>query len=520
MASLNHVCMWSEHGWIQVTAEEAAIMHPGGTVSAHSGLFMCDLCGQYVTLTDGCERIRYFKHSANEANKNCPERTFGPLYTPTYDANNHGLPIKLIVTKNDFRLELGLLYVLDSILKKQSTQFVTIKGSEGGQFVFSFERLNPDSITYLPIGSEPSQKYEVFATNELSGYWPRKVSGIDRAGSVFDCLTGKLLPVDADVQVNRKYYILTARSYTCLRQYSSIKINKICGTRAGASIWNVYEVEATALDQSAAMFFLSLHCRLTDVPLQIQPIWPIHIETPYAIRHNSGYMIINLTGSRTTVSKAFPRAHIQAVDCPSGGQVIKIDCNNRQQLISAGSANVLQYTYLWKENLFNITSEILIDVRDDTDAELSSGVQIYPPAAGVIKIKTHFDGSVIIRKKGRITEKFQIASEKRLTIDNIILGTEIEVLQGLDTVWQVSYCKVKNTSAGADVLLYKKLCDFHGTTISVPHSFGSIISKFANYPQTRKWIYAVVNAGIAPEAAIRYLRNYVTNLPNQQKGKT
>ena len=118
------------------------------------------------------------------------------------------------------------------------------------------------------------------------------------------------------------------------------------------------------------------------------------------------------------------------------------------------------------------------------------------------------------------TSPFQIASEKRLTIDNILLGTEIEVLQGLDTVWQVSYCKVKNTSAGADVLLYKKLCDFHGTTISVPHSFGSIICKFANYPQTRKWIYAVVNAGIAPEAAIRYLRNYVTNLPNQQKGKT
>ena len=48
MASLNHVCMWSEHGWVRVTAEEAAAKHPGGTVSAHSGLFMCELCGQYV----------------------------------------------------------------------------------------------------------------------------------------------------------------------------------------------------------------------------------------------------------------------------------------------------------------------------------------------------------------------------------------------------------------------------------------------------------------------------------------
>lgn len=53
MASLTHVCMWSDHGWKRITAEQAARLHPGGTVSARSGLFMCELCGQYVTLTDG-----------------------------------------------------------------------------------------------------------------------------------------------------------------------------------------------------------------------------------------------------------------------------------------------------------------------------------------------------------------------------------------------------------------------------------------------------------------------------------
>ena len=47
MASLTHVCMWSENGWKRITAEQASRLHPGGTVSAHSGLFMCELCGQY-----------------------------------------------------------------------------------------------------------------------------------------------------------------------------------------------------------------------------------------------------------------------------------------------------------------------------------------------------------------------------------------------------------------------------------------------------------------------------------------
>ena len=40
-ASLTHVCRWSENGWKRITAEQAAKLHPGGTVSAHSGLFMC-----------------------------------------------------------------------------------------------------------------------------------------------------------------------------------------------------------------------------------------------------------------------------------------------------------------------------------------------------------------------------------------------------------------------------------------------------------------------------------------------
>lgn len=66
MASLTHVCMWSDNSWKPIAAEKAAILHPGGTVSAHSGLFMCELCGQYVILTDGNSNRRHFKHSADE----------------------------------------------------------------------------------------------------------------------------------------------------------------------------------------------------------------------------------------------------------------------------------------------------------------------------------------------------------------------------------------------------------------------------------------------------------------------
>ena len=85
MASLTHVCMWSDNGWKRITAEQAAKLHPGGTVSAHSGLFMCELCGQYVSLTDGAIQTRHFRHSAYEKSKNCPERIYGTPYSSYFN---------------------------------------------------------------------------------------------------------------------------------------------------------------------------------------------------------------------------------------------------------------------------------------------------------------------------------------------------------------------------------------------------------------------------------------------------
>ena len=73
--ALTRVSVWSKNGWRHITAEEAAEQHPGGTVSSHSGLFFCDLCGQYVTFTKEGKKTRHFMHSSYEKSKDCPDRT-------------------------------------------------------------------------------------------------------------------------------------------------------------------------------------------------------------------------------------------------------------------------------------------------------------------------------------------------------------------------------------------------------------------------------------------------------------
>lgn len=146
MASLTHVCMWSDNGWKRITAEQAARLHPGGTVSAHSGLFMCELCGQYVILTDGDIRIRYFKHSAYEKSKDCPERTFGAGYSISYGSQEHDLPIRITsVSSSSFSFEVGLIRAPISSLGKDFCIEIKPKGAFDIPYVYTKERLNYDS---------------------------------------------------------------------------------------------------------------------------------------------------------------------------------------------------------------------------------------------------------------------------------------------------------------------------------------------------------------------------------------
>ena len=515
MASLNHVCMWSEHGWINVTAEEAAAIHPGGTVSSYSGLFMCDLCGQFVTFTDGSIRDRYFKHSKHEADKSCPERTFGASYSPSYLPSEHGLPIKLIISNlTSFRLELGFLYVPRSILDKQPTKKIEIKSAGGQHFNYSFERLNDGTITYLSVGNEPSSSYHLSVSSALSAFWPKEVKGVASAGSFFDALTGKMLPVDADLLLQRPYYLLTKSN--CRIQglkAAGIEIEKKCEQGTNWNSWKIYQITATQLNEAAAKFFLQYHYRLTDVPTEMYPIWPIYIKNPYVVKHNRSEMIMHLSGGRQLTPKCFPKASIVEVPCPSKdlGQVIKISSNERQQLISAGKANVLQYFYFWKEPLTDTLPQVEVTVKDGKGNPIEAGSQSSIPSNNELIVFAPYDGSVLLKKDDILVRKITLPSNRRTVIDRLQFGISVQICQGLDIVWSCTFVKeqTKREVSSSDEELYNKLISFKGKMIPISHSLGSVVTKLPDYPKTAEWITLMVRKGIAPVDAINYLKKHI-----------
>lgn len=290
MASLTHVCMWSDHGWKRITAEQAARLHPGGTVSARSGLFMCELCGQYVTLTDGDINVRYFKHSAYEKSKDCPERTFGSGYTPSYSSQEHDLPIRITsISSSSYRFELGLIRAPISSLSKDFRIEIKPKGASDVSFVFAKERLNSDSITYLPIGDRPFEKYALNFKNgndQIREFWPAEINGIDPEGALFEKSSGQKLSYDADVEIGKEYYLLK-RGHLYVKAYNGITIREILQKRTGWETWSLYEIYAAEFNEAAARFYLDFHCRLTEHPVSLHPVWPLFIEGNYVIKHNN-----------------------------------------------------------------------------------------------------------------------------------------------------------------------------------------------------------------------------------------
>ena len=335
MASLTHVCMWTDKGWKRISAVEAAKLHPGGTVSARSGLFICELCGQYVSFSAGNRYERHFKHSLGEKNKDCLDRTSEIGHSSSYGFQEPNLPLRITgATSSSFRFEIGLIRIPKDLLSKDFSLEIKPKGAPNTSYVFGRERLNCDSITYLPIGGRPFENYTLSFQNgsrKLREFWPAEIEGIDPKGTLFEKVSGKKLMYDDDVEIRKEYYLLKRDDFFSSSR-SSIRIRRISQKNFGKEIWTLYVVSASVFNEDAARFYLDFHCRLTDHPVSLQLVWPLFIKGKYLVKHNQNYMYILVEGNTTAV-KAFPSANIHSLSkSASQSKLYKIFCSNSEKL--------------------------------------------------------------------------------------------------------------------------------------------------------------------------------------------
>lgn len=502
---LTHVCMWTEKGWKRITAQEAGCIYSEGSVSSKSGLFMCDLCGQYVSLINGDIRC-YFKHSKGEKNKDCPERKNGLNVSSTFQAGVHELPIRVkIISQNRFCFEMGFLKVPDNFLEKKEEQQIkiTLTGHNTNPFIYSFARLKQKGITYLPIGERPASLYKITtnsANEHLKNYWPEFVEGI-KQGAIFDKKTRKKLPTDADVQVGKEYYLLTKNR---LKRYSKyIEKTQVCSMNFSQETWRVYEIIAGTFNKETACFFLEYHCRLTEYPVEFYPLWPVYVESPYLILHKDDNMKMFFRGDAE--AKLFPKKSINK-RVLENASILSFQTSERQQMISAGRSKVLKYTYLWKNELDYVAQEPIVKVEDIENNIINAGEQNCIPKNNLLSVVAPMDGEIVLKKDKEIVNKYKLMSNHKVIIEKIFYGISVEILQGLDCVWRVHYSKVNKPKMKDEEELLQNLQKAKGRLIPISHTIGCLLNKMGMYPEIKKWLYKKIRSGYIEEKALLFLK--------------
>ena len=499
--ALTHVCIWKEGSWKKININEASRLFPYG-VSANSGILMCELCGQYVTLTKRGIYSSYFKHNSKEKNKECAERS--QLYAAgnIFQAEAHNLPIKISVQpSNKFSLSLGLISLPHDMRKGKANYKIGISGSEN--FTYLFSRLNSYTITYLDIGTKPALKYQVNVTPKIDGirsYWPSEILGIDPDGTLFDKATGKKLPYDADVQVGYDYLLLK-RGYIH-GSAQSVYIKEICTHTEGGQKWKVYEVRAIDLNEKAAKFFLDFHCRLTDEPVTMYPVWPLYIESPYVIYHKSKQINIYFKGN--AIAKLAPVGSIRKYPY-TAPKLLSITSSDRQQLLSAGRTEVLKYMYFWEAELNKKGILPLAKVCNIAGEDIESGIQQNLPEKNTICIIPEVDGLLKIYRENIVIEQYNLSADSRFEYDGLQYGITAKIFQGLDCVWTATYEKKKILIEPDDIELLLRLKSMNGNEIEVNHTLGAIANKFDKKSPVRIWVYEQIRRGKISENALKYL---------------
>ena len=509
---LTHVCMWSKNQWKRISIKQASKMHPLGSVSARSGLFMCELCGQYVTMTEANVRDSYFKHSLAEADKNCPERTFGAAnWEATYNTlqlNTKGMPIKFQLYGNSFKLFIGFPALPEHL--KDNSNTLTIHFGYGHKRKYSFERLDNNGITYLDVSNIISSNYKIELENntaEISKYWQLSFKGIN-GDCLFDSSNGRKLSIDSDVKLNEKYYAL-AREHI-VKFCDSISIKRI----TFIDNWNIYEIKALKYDENSAKFFLEyFRCRLTDAPISLTFVWPLSIETPYLMYHKQGKVFTYLKGNAAFKLFLFTYQSCQQLN---DGKLLPISCNDRQQILAIGrTVNILDYTYLWEDELDYDVKYDILSVTDENGNEISSDKNPNLYSIKEIKFIPQYDGWFIVEENGWIVYKVSINSNEQFRFTDVKSDHIYKIYRGIDCIWSINTNSGKTRIDNSDVqnlinddILLSKLKMCNGKKIKISHPYGYLARKMQEYPKTKTWLSIQIKKGYIPASAKKLIEIY------------
>ncbi|MGN8791253.1 hypothetical protein [Acidaminococcus fermentans] len=471
---LTHVCEWNqkEHCWKRITNAEAAKKYPHGA-RVDSGLFMCELCNHYVTLTqDSKLRKGHFVHSRGDEIKDCPDRNSNQDRNNNFSPENIGIPLKLVLKNNSFdHIEVGF----SPAFSKNFNGTVEIRANEITLKKYSAERFFSEIVTYLDIGKEFYPSYEIIFYSEDNKPLlkdpagmknPRTVEGFIGDVVLFDGKTGKKIPKDGNVTTNHPYYLLVQQKQA--QKVQSVEIHQLDFILQEGKEWRLYEILCTGYNESSARFFFDCHARLSEKSVQMLPVWPPCIQNGNLLYHKEQDLYFELIGEYMDI-RAYP-GNIQSSAKMQLGQrevLAEVKITDAHQILSMGRQSVLQYVYLWEDSLKREgNKKLILSVKDGDGNSITPGEPDQLPQQQQMRILSSVDGFIkVYNNQKELLEYDELNADTELWLDGnqIRRGNWVEIYQGLDCVWKIRflYRKSVHISTARDSL-YQKIRRMQG----------------------------------------------------------
>lgn len=511
--TVDEVFYWDRTSWRKIEIsklKEFIKNHFYMDFSAKSQNFWCEMCGQFVTLANGDINKPHFRHSSAYLKKDCEKRTKNFYKNGWFksDKTPQSLPLKICFEQNDFHFEIGLIKIPPQIYNAVKVKKCNIKIYSGKQSL-TYELsnyLNEDKITCLDVKNIPLESYSITLKpeiSELNFYWSEKVEGVNSYGTLFDAKTGRKILYDADIKVNTKYLLLVTEGVSPLK---GVTVKTLVHKNFDDKKWRLYEVEATELSEEAAKFFLNYHCRLTEKPISITPIYPVHTQDDDIIYCNSDRIFFYFSGSAKI--KFFPANKIFYSAKKDNVQLIEIEIDKRHQMAAIGRTQPLQYLYIWKDLPNFEIKPPKIKVTDIKENPIASGVYHKLPKDSILQVSADFDFQIIVSQNNVIKKKI---FQKGGNCSDVLVsfGTAIKIFQGLDCFFEISYERETKGNLQADEELFLKLERGGGRKIKIPHTLGSFTDKLKDYPKVKSWLYKSIRAGFVSEESYLLFRQFL-----------
>ena len=169
----------------------------------------------------------------------------------------------------------------------------------------------------------------------------------------------------------------------------------------------------------------------------------------------------------------------------SQSKLYEVFCSGRQQLISAGRTQALQYTYLWKEPLDQVGLHPEVSVTDIAGAEVDPGETDTLPHDKTLRFKSTFDGELIIFNNNRVVDKRKLSADKYIELNGLSYGLGVQVVIGLDVIWQIDFKKQQPIVVNDEIEMLKRITNVSEATIPAPDSTRSACHPAKSRPPGR-----------------------------------